>query len=1110
MAEEHRSYFDRLKFDPKLFSSWHAKYIQNIRLVILLILTIVAVGVTSLLSLPRRLNPEVKLTIVTIITVLPGANPGDVESLVTVPLEDKLQGQNGLDTIVSVSRESVSAITLQYKSGVDKDKARTDAQTAVSELTSLPSDAQTPKVTALDFENQPIWTFALSTDEDIASLMRYSDTLKKKIEDVPNVDHVALAGTETQEIQVVLDPAKVREYNLNPMQVSQAVKAAANSYPAGSVDSDTSTFALSIDAQATTIDEIRNIRLTVAGQPVKLGDIASVSERAKPGMMKTYYASEKTPGRRTVSFSVFKTSSADIDKTVAAVEKFVQDELKNTGGRYSLLTINNAGEEISKQFTDLVGEFQSTIILVFFDLLLFLGVRQALIACMTIPLTFLMSFAWMNLLGQSVNFITMFSLLLAFGTSIDDTIVTVSAMTAYFRTGKFTPIETGLLVWRDIVVPIWTTTVTTVWAFLPLLLTSGILGEFIKPIPTVVATTMYTSTAVAWFITLPMIIVLLKLNVPRRVVILARVLGSLAAFILLVTLIPKTLLFIPTLVVAILLVVVVLKVRPALAVRFITPWAEHPANQRMGRLAKRIISTGLIDTAVLGRKYELLISRIIASGRGRRIALTAIVCFAISSYLMVPTGLVKNEFFPKTNADTVYVTLELPSGTNATVLEREAGEIMETLRHTPETLAVVTETGESIGSNFAASVSDNSALFTLTLVPKERRRRESSVIAAGIRKQFEHYAKGKVSVVELSSGPPVGADVQIKLTGDDLSVLDTYADKTIAYLSRQHGVINADKTVKPGTGKLVFVPDKDKMAAAGVDLGSTGLWLRLSASGFTLDKVKFGHGDEEDVTFYTNDGTLHPEDLAAVTIPTQSGTSIPLMSLGNVRLETNPTVIYREGGKRTISVVAGVLPGYSVSDINKNLQAYADDGLRLPPGYTWSTGGANEENAKSVQSILRAMGLSFILIMATMVIEFSSYRQAAMILSLIPLAVSGVFIIFGLTGTPLSFPALIGVMALFGVVVTNAMFIVEKINQNRKEGMHLVAAIADAGRSRLEPILLTSLTSILGLVPITLSNPLWRGLGGAIIAGLMFSGIIMLVYIPVIYYTVYRGTEKAG
>lgn len=1102
MAENQDSYLYRLKFDPKLLSSWHAKYIQNVRVVVLLILIILAVGITALLTLPRRLNPEVKLTIVTVSTVLPGAGPQDVESLITMPLEDKLQGLDGLDTLSSMSRESISVISMQFKSGVVKDKARNDAQTAVSEVTTLPGDAQIPRVVALDFENQPIWVFSLSSQSDTASLMRFSEDLKTKIEDLPNIDQVSLSGIDTQEIQVVMDQAKIREYNINPLQVSQAVKTATNSFPAGSVQTTTNSFALSIDTQAASIDEIRNIHLNFSGTPLKLGDVAQIYERSKPNQSRAYYANSTNPVKRTVILSIFKTSTADIDKTIKNVEKYVNSIITETEGAFTIQTVSNSGEEISKQLTDLVGEFQSTILLVFINLSLFLGVRQALIAGMTIPITFLLSFVWMGLLGQTINFITLFSLLLAFGTSIDDTIVTVSAMTAYFRTGKFSPIETGLLVWRDFVVPIWTTTVTTVWAFLPLILSSGILGEFIKPIPIVVATTMYTSTAVAWFITLPMIIVLLKPNIPRRIKLFFQVLIVLGVFGFIIYLTPKTVLFVPTLLVLIIFILVGLKVKKMIGNIFKSNLGKNKRVMQFNILSRKIISSGLINTQALGEKYENVILRILSSKKGRRTALIAVGSFAAISYMLIPIGLVKNEFFPKTNADSLFVTLNMPSGTNIESLDKEAQNITEIVRRTPETEAVLSQMGVQ-GGFFEQSLDENSALITLILIPKEKRKNDSSVIASSLRKQFETYNKGKISITETSSGPPVGADVQIKLLGDDLSTLNKYAEQTISYLSKVHGVVNVDKTVKAGTSKLVFIPNRAELVQNGISLDTLGFYLRLAASGFTLDKIKFESRDEEDISFYANSGTLFPEDVSNITIPTQSG-NVPLVELGNIKLKTNPTVIFREGGKRTMSVTAGVLPGYSISEINKNLEKFADTDLALTSGYNWQTGGVNEENQKSVTSILRAMGLSFILIMATMVIEFSSYRQAAMILSLIPFAISGVFVIFGLTGTPLSFPALIGVMALFGVVVTNAMFIVEKINQNRKEGMDLIPAIADAGRSRLEPILLTSITSILGLVPITLSNPLWRGLGGAIISGLLFSGGIMLIYIPVMYYTLNR------
>jgi len=1096
----------RIIFDKSLLNTWWAKYLTNIRLVILFIMTIVTVGVTSFVILPRRLNPEIKLTIVTVSTVLPGAGPADVESLVTVPIEDKLLGVKGLDTITSSSMDNVSVVVMQFLSSVDKDTARNDVQTAVNEVSGLPGDAMDPRVAALDFEDSPIWTFGLHSTTDTPSLMAYADQLQKEIERVSGVDRVTLNGYDEQQIQVVMDQNKIRALGINPLVLSGAVKTATQAFPAGLVESDRFSFSLAIDAAATTIDDIRNIHVTVSGKTVKLGDVASVMERSKPNQTKSYVATADMEPNQIVTFAVYKTSAADITKTVKAVEKLVDEQVGKNEGRFDLVTISNSGEDIGKEFTDLVGEFRSTIILVFLNLLLFLGARQALIACMTIPLTFLMSFLWMSVFGQTINFISLFALLLAFGTSIDDTIVTVSAMTAYHKR-KFTPHQAAVMVWRDLVVPIWTTTVTTVWAFFPLILTGGIIGEFIKPIPLVVATTMYSSTFVAWFITLPMMMVMLKPNLPRRVKVLGGILGLLISMGILGLVLPKNGLLTLIMLVYLLLLGLVYKLRKQLG-KIIGRWyRRNKWARKTVKLTKRIVTRGVIDTEVLSEKYEALITKILGSKRWRRITLVSLVAFALSSYLLLPLGLVKNEFFPKTNQDLFYVSLEMPPGTNNLVVDDEAQKVLETLRNTPEARAVVADAGKTTGNMGGTSNSGSSVLFSVILTPKEERKVTSSEIAQGVRDKLADYTDGKITVAEESSGPPAGADVAIKLSGESLENLDEYADKVKVYLAGQPGVINVDKSVKSGTSKIVFVPDKSKLSAAGLGADAVGLYLRIAASGLTLDTVKFNDRDE-DVVFYNSTDNLTAEDLGKINIPTTTGGYVPLVSLGEVRLENNPTVITREEGKRTVSVSAGVLPGYSISGINKQLESYANGELALADGYEWKTGGVNEENQKSVNSLLQAMGLSFVLIMATMVVEFGSYRQAAIILSLIPFAVAGVFWVFGLTGTPLSFPALIGVMAMFGVVVTNAMFIVEKINQNRKAGMELVRAIADAGRSRLEPIMLTAITGILGLVPITLANALWRGLGGAIIAGLMFSGVIMLLFVPLTYYSWFGGEGK--
>jgi multidrug efflux pump subunit AcrB len=303
----------------------------------------------------------------------------------------------------------------------------------------------------------------------------------------------------------------------------------------------------------------------------------------------------------------------------------------------------------------------------------------------------------------------------------------------------------------------------------------------------------------------------------------------------------------------------------------------------------------------------------------------------------------------------------------------------------------------------------------------------------------------------------------------------------------------------------VFTPNRAELAAHSVGIEQIGLWLRMYNSGFPLDSVRFSK-DSEDVTLRVSQGLEKPENLSSISIPTQIG-NLPLTSLGNFKLETNPTKITRTDGKRTITVSAGVAAGYSTADANKKLANFVKNDLRLPSGYSSQTGGVNEENQKSVNSILQAMVLAAILISATMIIQFRSYRKALLVMLVIPLAISGVFILFAATGTPLSFPGLIGMLALFGIVVNNAMMLQDKIGVSLKAGLPFKDAIVDAGRARLEPIFLGSFTTIIGLVPITLSDPLWRGLGGAIIAGLTFSGVIMLLFIPVVYYSWFKGEE---
>src|SRR5258705_1669488 len=229
------TYLKQLKFDPKLYNSIYAKYLLNTRLVLLVVILVVLIGIFSFVNLPRVLNPQIKIPIVIVSTVLPGASPKDVESLVTIPLEDSVSSLAKVKTVTSSSQASVSVITMEFESGVDPDKAKADVKSAVDSVTDLPDNAETPNVQKLDFENEPIWTFSLSSKGDYLSLVRFGKILRDNIKDLPRVDKVSAIGLDDEEIQILVDPAKISAYGIDPGSLSQTIRAATGSFPAGSI-----------------------------------------------------------------------------------------------------------------------------------------------------------------------------------------------------------------------------------------------------------------------------------------------------------------------------------------------------------------------------------------------------------------------------------------------------------------------------------------------------------------------------------------------------------------------------------------------------------------------------------------------------------------------------------------------------------------------------------------------------------------------------------------------------------------------------------------------------------------------------------------------------------
>ncbi len=1119
-------YLKNTKFNPKSIPKIIREYLGNMRVVILLIIALLAGGFLSYKSLPQTVAPEINLPMVVVSSALPGATPGDIETLLTIPIENELKDVSGVDTVFSTSQNSSMYSVLTFGRGVDKSRAIGDVENAVRRVENLPDDATDPMVKAVDFEDYPIIRLALSVDGDSPSaLNNYTQKLINNLEDNSLIDRVVTAGQSKQEVQITLSAEKMSSLNLNPQTLGGAIKSALSTLPSGVIEDIQMTRALTINTSIDDIEDLRFLPLSINSKQYILGDIATISERPAPSHTKAWFSQkindpEKITNQAIVTIDIHRTSGSDLTEAAKVAEEIIAKTVADTNNQLHQTVLLNMATDQVEQFNELICNLGITILLVFLTLMLFVGWKQAMLAAFSIPLTYAVALIVMNMMGLTINFLSLFSLLLSLGLLVDVTIVIVSAMSTYIKDGKYNSHETGLLVYRDFFVTLLITTLTTIWAFVPLLLTSGIMGEYLRSIPIIVSSILLASVFVGIFIILPLMIWLFggvnagtsdKIKqgsnfhsnalIPKRVKILLIIIFSFMISFLIVFIFK-----LPVFSVLVLIGIILLLGLSGKTLITNRPGKGSGQIALSGKDTSR--RTNFVNIYSLQNLYKKVLTTILNSKKVRRKTIAMVGIFFIFSFGLVGTGFVKNEFFPGEDVDFFYVTMELPSGTKASITEEEARKILPHLTELDGVNGVTLQVGFAVDANSSISSADsNMALFTV-LTPKDVA--SSQTIAELTRRlpTVTSFTKGKITVSELTGGPPAGADVVVTFTGDELATLRDFANKLKKDIGEKLPIENIVISPRLAAATVEFVPNDTLLASRGISREIVASKLLLFANGFTLaNDVEFNNlFENRDIVLRFDSKIPKLETLGRIMIPTSNG-NIPLESLGKLRLTQNVSKIDREDFTRIVNLTASLKKGANLVEVNKKIATIINTTFDFPAGYGWTSGGANQENTESVQSILQGMLLALVLIFLTLIIHLKSYRKAMLVLLTIPPAASGVFVIFALTGVSLSFPALIGVLALFGIVVNNAIIVISQINANQKVGMAYKQSIVEGASSRLEPILLSSLTTIIGLLPITFSDPVWRGLGGAIISGLLFSGTIMLFFIPVVYYSI-MGDEK--
>jgi multidrug efflux pump subunit AcrB len=1129
-------YLSQLEYRPSDGKTWLNFFIKNFRVTILIVLGILLWGGISFYFMPLESMPEVKIPYGIVTVTLPGASPEDVEELVVKKVEAKVAGISGIKQISSSAVNSFATVSVEFRAEEDlKDAIRRLREAVANVKSELPAEASEPNVMEVSYDNTPVWTLVVTGPYDNFTLRTYADMVKDEIEKLPGTNEVTVNGGDVYEIRIVFDPNKLQQYGLSADMVNSVIKASNFSLPLGKMDVSNFEYSIKTESKFENAKDLRNLPISGQnGQMIRLSDVAEVVEMAEERNIYDTFSIKGDKPQNAVTLNVMKkTGSSIVDLVDSGKKKVAEMQGTSLPSDIKVETTLDMSTTIREDFNQLWHDGILTIILVTIILFLFVGLKEAFVAGLAVPLVFASTFGLMLIFGITLNFLSLFSLILSLGLLVDDAIVVVQATKQYLKSGKFTPEEAVLLVFRDFKILLTTTTLTTIWAFLPLLLATGIIGQFIRSIPITMSLTLGASFFIAIIINHPMAIILERFRITRAVFIPIIVITGVAAVAMLAMTgsgqVNLPVGSIGTAIFAVAFFALIFYYRTILRKKLIEnedlmlqesadpkkikeKIYHHYLAEDHEKTAWNKLVGGIIKLDKILPIYERALNAVLSSLKKSLIFLLVVgVLFAGAVYLPA-SGILKSEFMSPTDVTYLYINIEGPPGLITAKTSEAAAQVEKILlgeKSIESFEEVIGTAGVNTGGGMMTSSANgesNRGQFAINFYSIDERpasgpgnRVEKSYeIAKRLRQETASITAAKVTVVEVSDGPPSGNDFEARILGDDLKVLESEANKYKDILSQIPGVVNEKTSVSLSPGEFTIHLDPAQMQSHGLTAAQVASTLRMAISGSEITKVMRGGTELSVIAKFDENKISSMDQLKALILVNPRGQIFQLSDIGQISINSSLTSISHIDQKRVVLLSASVEKPHLPADVLAEFQEKIKD-KPLPSGYEIVFGGMSETNSESIISILRAMIAAVILIIATLVIQFNSFRKSVLVLATIPLALTGVFYGLTLVGFTLSFPSLIGVCALFGIVVKNAVILVDKINLNLRVGIPYRDAILDAAKSRLEAIFLTSICTVIGMIPLVFANESWAGLGLSLIFGLSTSTFLTLFVIPILY-----------
>lgn len=991
-------------------------------------MTIIA-GLFTYMDIRRDVFPNVNYGISVITTRYPGASPEDVELNVTNKIEDEIQTVSNIDKVFSVSMENISVVIIKLDPNYsDHDEIMNDVREAVGRISDFPVEVtESPHIMEVETGEFAVLEIGLAGDIPYHELRKYAKQFEKKLQSLSGVSTVKSFGYLAREIEVQVDPAQIKKYQIPLHEIIAAIQQRNIRATGGSFESYTSEKNLMTLAQFKNPMEVGDVivRSSFDGPLIKVKDLAVIKDDFEDERILS-----RMNGIPAISYQVTKKDNADVIRMVKAIRKLADEEAAFLPDGVQILFSSDFSKIVEKRFDVVQTNGIIGLILVLIMLAIFLNLRSAIWVAMGIPITLLGTLFLMPMFGASLDTISMAAMIIIIGIIVDDGIIIAENIQRHREEGAI-PLDAAVNGLSEVFTPVVTTILTTFLAFAPMFLMTGIMGSFIFVIPLVITLALFISLFEA---------------------------------------------------------VVAL-----------------PAHLIGGKVKKKKIKKSWFRA--LEKPFNKII-RVVLKLRHLYVLATLGLFIGTMFYAY---NHVRFELFPASMAEKFFILMELPTGSSLQATSEKVKDVEKLVMQLPsnELASYVTRIGNQEpypAAGFPPGENENWAYISADLTPYTERERMADVIVESLREKTDKIEGFEIiNYYVEDGGPPIGKAITLRVVSSDDNLRNKLADSIVTYMKTMPDVKDIIRNDRTGKDQVNIKINYNKLARLGLTVADIAQNVRIAYDGEVVTSVRYGDEDVDFRVLFLEEVRKEPELLKEFLIPNNRGRLIPLKEVATLETTPGPSNFFHFDDERAVTITADI-----EKDGLTSIEATTQIDQHFNVGKNWHgarllIGGVAEETEKSMNSLYRAFWLAIIGILFLLIILFNSTTQPFIVISAIPFGIMGVIIAFALHNEPLGFIAMLGVIGLMGVIVNDALVLVVHINNLKKQRPDdsILSIVADGTTNRLRAVLLTTLTTVVGMLPLAYgiggSDPYIGPMALALGYGLLFATPITLGLVPSLF-----------